>query len=131
METTRRLDREKMTKKRMHQWSWARSVLYLSAWNTVHSDNAPHVLHMVMTIINYIREGQHRLCSYAANVEVRNAPHFWKKTHCRHVPRKYTVFHKELCNGIPNVTVWRVLAERLHLKVYKLSIIQHLQGWAG
>ncbi|PNF27089.1 hypothetical protein B7P43_G08552 [Cryptotermes secundus] len=28
--------------------------------------------------------------------------------------------------GIPNVTVWRVLRKRLHLKSYKLSIVQHL-----
>jgi hypothetical protein len=28
--------------------------------------------------------------------------------------------------GIPNVTVWRVLQKRLHLKAYKLSIVQHL-----
>ncbi|PNF20647.1 hypothetical protein B7P43_G03034 [Cryptotermes secundus] len=28
--------------------------------------------------------------------------------------------------GIPNVTVWRVLRKRLHLKVYELSIVQHL-----
>ncbi|PNF38889.1 hypothetical protein B7P43_G09910 [Cryptotermes secundus] len=28
--------------------------------------------------------------------------------------------------GIPNVTVWRVLRKRLHLKAYKLSIVQHL-----
>ncbi|XP_023712880.2 uncharacterized protein LOC111867343 [Cryptotermes secundus] len=28
--------------------------------------------------------------------------------------------------GIPNVTVWRVLPKRLHLKAYALSIVQHL-----
>jgi hypothetical protein len=39
----------------------------------------------------------------------------------------YTVFEKELCNGIPNVTLWQVLRHRLHLKAYKLSIVQHLE----
>jgi hypothetical protein len=38
----------------------------------------------------------------------------------------YRVFQKEIYNGIPNVTVWRVSQKRLHLKAYKLSIIQHL-----
>jgi hypothetical protein len=33
-------------------------------------------------------------------------------------------FQKELYNGIPNVTVWRVLRKRLHLKAYKLSTVQ-------
>ncbi|PNF39058.1 hypothetical protein B7P43_G04850, partial [Cryptotermes secundus] len=28
--------------------------------------------------------------------------------------------------GIPNVAVWRVLRKRIHLKAYKLSIVQHL-----
>jgi hypothetical protein len=32
-------------------------------------------------------------------------------------PTKYSVFQKELQNGIPTVTLWRVLRERLHLKV--------------
>jgi hypothetical protein len=36
----------------------------------------------------------------------------------------YRVFQKELYNGIPNVTVWRVLRKRLHLKAYKLSTVQ-------
>jgi hypothetical protein len=31
-------------------------------------------------------------------------------------------FKKELCCGIPNVTVWRVLRKRLHFNAYKLSI---------
>jgi hypothetical protein len=35
-------------------------------------------------------------------------------------------FKKELCNSIRNVTVWRVLRERLHLKMYEVSIVQHL-----
>jgi hypothetical protein len=39
------------------------------------------------------------------------------------------MFQKELCNGIPNVPVWRVLRKHLHLKAYKLSIVQHL--WIG
>jgi hypothetical protein len=32
-------------------------------------------------------------------------------------------FKKELYNGIPNVTVCRVLRKRLHLKAYKLSML--------
>jgi hypothetical protein len=31
---------------------------------------------------------------------------------------------KQLYNGIPNVTVWRVLRKRLHVKTHKLSIVQ-------
>jgi hypothetical protein len=31
---------------------------------------------------------------------------------------QYKVFQKELYNVIPNVTVWRVLRKRLHLKAY-------------
>jgi hypothetical protein len=34
------------------------------------------------------------------------------------------VSKKELHNGIPNVTVRRVLRKRLHLKACKLSIVQ-------
>jgi hypothetical protein len=30
---------------------------------------------------------------------------------------------KELYNSIPNVTVWRVLRKRWHLKAYKLSTL--------
>jgi hypothetical protein len=37
-------------------------------------------------------------------------------------PLDTTVFQKELYNGIPYVTVWRVLRKRLHLEAYKLSI---------
>jgi hypothetical protein len=40
------------------------------------------------------------------------------------VSTQYKVFQKELCNGIANVTVRRVLRKRLHLKAYKLSIVQ-------
>jgi hypothetical protein len=29
--------------------------------------------------------------------------------------------------GIPNITVWRVLRKRLHLKAYKLSIVHQLR----
>jgi hypothetical protein len=36
---------------------------------------------------------------------------------------QYMVFKKELYNGIPNVTVWRVLRKRLRLKVYKRLMI--------
>jgi hypothetical protein len=39
------------------------------------------------------------------------------------------VFQKELYNVIPNVAVWRVLRKRLHLKMYKLSIIQGVKRW--
>jgi hypothetical protein len=41
----------------------------------------------------------------------------------------YRVFQKELYNGIANVTVWRVLRKRLHLKAYKLSIMQDVVQW--
>jgi hypothetical protein len=34
------------------------------------------------------------------------------------------VFQKELYNGILNVAVWKVLRKSLHLKAYKLSIVQ-------
>jgi hypothetical protein len=34
---------------------------------------------------------------------------------------------KEIYNGIPNVTVWRVLRKGSHLKAYKLSIVR--QRW--
>jgi hypothetical protein len=37
----------------------------------------------------------------------------------------YRVFHKKLYNCIPNVTVWRVLGKRLHLKAYE----QPSSGW--
>jgi hypothetical protein len=36
---------------------------------------------------------------------------------------------KKRLNGIPNVTVWRVLRECIHLKAYKLSIVKHLGRW--
>jgi hypothetical protein len=39
------------------------------------------------------------------------------------------VFLKELYNGNPNVTVWRMLRKRLHLKVHKLFIAQRLERW--
>jgi hypothetical protein len=34
------------------------------------------------------------------------------------------VFKKELYNGIPNVTLWRVLQKRLRSKAYEMSIIK-------
>jgi hypothetical protein len=37
------------------------------------------------------------------------------------------VFQKDLRSGIPNITLWRVLRKRLHLKAYKLSIAQGVQ----
>jgi hypothetical protein len=39
------------------------------------------------------------------------------------------VFPKELCNGIPNVTEWRVLRKRSHLQAHKLSIVQDVDRW--
>jgi hypothetical protein len=39
---------------------------------------------------------------------------------------KYKVFQKELYDAIPNITVCRVLRKSLHLKAYKLFIIQHI-----
>jgi hypothetical protein len=44
----------------------------------------------------------------------------------------YRVFQKALYTGIPNVTVCLVLRKHLHLKAYKLSIVQqleHLKRW--
>jgi hypothetical protein len=38
--------------------------------------------------------------------------------------KQYRVFQKEPYNDIPNVAVWRVLRKRLHLKAYKLSVVQ-------
>jgi hypothetical protein len=37
------------------------------------------------------------------------------------------MFQKELCKGIPNVTVWGVLGKRLQLKAYK----QGVERWIG
>jgi hypothetical protein len=39
------------------------------------------------------------------------------------------MFQKELYSDIPNVTVWRVLRKCLHLKAYKLYIVQGVQRW--
>jgi hypothetical protein len=39
----------------------------------------------------------------------------------------FKVFQKEIYNGITNIAVWRVLRNRLHLKLYKLPIVQHLE----
>jgi hypothetical protein len=39
------------------------------------------------------------------------------------------VFQKKLYDDIPSVIVWRVLRKRLHLKVYKLSIVQGVEQW--
>jgi hypothetical protein len=44
-------------------------------------------------------------------------------------PFQIQVFQKEIYNGIPNVDVWRVLRKRLHLKAYKLSIVQSVELW--
>jgi hypothetical protein len=40
---------------------------------------------------------------------------------------KYMMFKKELNNSIPNVTVRQVLRKRLHLKAYKLPIVQGVE----
>jgi hypothetical protein len=37
------------------------------------------------------------------------------------------VFQKALYNNIPNVTIWRVLRKRLHVKTYKVSIVQGVE----
>jgi hypothetical protein len=62
-------------------------------------------------------------------------PHCWQyRRNSRRVmtppsTRIYRCFKKEPYNDIPNDAVWRVLRKRLHLKAYKLSIIQHLERW--
>jgi hypothetical protein len=37
------------------------------------------------------------------------------------------VFQNERYDDIPNVAMWRVLSERLHLKEYKVSIVQGVE----
>jgi hypothetical protein len=37
------------------------------------------------------------------------------------------VFEKELYKCMANVTLWRVVRKRLHLKAYKLSIVEHFE----
>jgi hypothetical protein len=49
------------------------------------------------------------------------------KEHQQKMTHTYRVFQKELYNGIPNVTVCQVLQKHLHLKVYKVSVVQHLE----
>jgi hypothetical protein len=44
-----------------------------------------------------------------------------------HELKLYRVFQKELYNDIPNVAVWPVLRKRLHLKVYKISVVQGVE----
>jgi hypothetical protein len=43
----------------------------------------------------------------------------------------YRVFQKELYNDVQwySISVWRVLRKRLHLKAYKLSVVQYLERW--
>jgi hypothetical protein len=41
----------------------------------------------------------------------------------------YRMFKKELYNGVPNITVWKLLRKRLYLGTYKLSIVQHSNIW--
>jgi hypothetical protein len=43
------------------------------------------------------------------------------------IPNMWDVSMGGSHNGIPNVTVWRVLRKSLHLKKYKLSIVQHFR----
>jgi hypothetical protein len=43
------------------------------------------------------------------------------------IVQKYRMFQKELYNGIPNVTAWRVLRKRSHLKAYKLFIVKGVE----
>jgi hypothetical protein len=46
-----------------------------------------------------------------------------------HIFQICRVFQKELYISIPNVTVWRVLREYLHLKARKLFIVQDVERW--
>jgi hypothetical protein len=39
------------------------------------------------------------------------------------------MFQKELYSGIPNVIVWRLLRNRLHLEVYILSFVEDVERW--
>jgi hypothetical protein len=39
------------------------------------------------------------------------------------------MFQKENYNVTPKPAVWRVFRKHLYLKVYKLPIVQHLEGW--
>jgi hypothetical protein len=48
---------------------------------------------------------------------------------CVNVKNNITMFQKGLSSGNPNVTVWRVLWKWLHLKAYKLSIVQGVERW--
>jgi hypothetical protein len=65
------------------------------------------------------------LCA-AVNVNVK----ILHKLACEAVNEKwkYRELKKKLYNGIPDVTVWRVL-QSLHLKEFKLSIVQRLERW--
>jgi hypothetical protein len=49
-------------------------------------------------------------------------------TGCKQPTLRYIqAFEKDLYNGIPNITSWQVLQNRLKLKAYKLSIFLHLK----
>jgi hypothetical protein len=41
----------------------------------------------------------------------------------------YGMFQKQLYNDIPEVTMWRALRKRLHLKAYKLFVVQGVERW--
>jgi hypothetical protein len=45
------------------------------------------------------------------------------------ITRLYRVFQKYIYNCIPEATVWGMLRKHLHLKKYKLSIVQGIERW--
>jgi hypothetical protein len=56
------------------------------------------------------------------NISVPAAPKHHFTIFKGNIQKLYREFQKELHSSIPNVTVWRVLGKRLHLKAYRLSI---------
>jgi hypothetical protein len=54
----------------------------------------------------------------------RSAYHLQPSINCGDPPPP-----QEFYNGIPNITVWRVLRKRLHLKAYKLSAVEGVEGY--
>jgi hypothetical protein len=55
---------------------------------------------------------------------LRNAAYTLYAVTCSHRGRTVQAFQKQLYNGIPNVTVSRALRRGLHLKAYRLYIVQ-------
>jgi hypothetical protein len=53
----------------------------------------------------------------------------WDSCASKWLPLVMLVFPKELYNGVPNVTAWLVLRKRLHLKLYKLSVVEGVEWW--